>query len=154
MTDREPLSRSELEAVYKFYIVRMTVDRETADMLRKLPMYRHLPDKTRSFLVSQHRVGPKKFFGLARHERPNPYQIEQADWESQRVAQQKAHELLQVPGVRLVVVSWELRKEASSRFTPGPVVSDCVARLTSPDQFFIDGKPSEKALRIDRGEEV
>jgi hypothetical protein len=151
MSDRVPLDPHELQPIFKVYEVRVFVDQKTADIFRKLPIFKDAPDWTQSFLWSVHRVPPKKFFGLSRFEFPSAYQIEQADYESQRVAQRQAIELLKIEGVKRVTVSWSLRKATNSQYTPGQTVSGLVIEMTSTADRWIDGEPSELALAIDRG---
>lgn len=151
-SERTPLDKELLRAELKVYEVTIFVDRELAETLRKLPMFRDSADGARSFLFSTHRVGPRKFFDLPPNAGfPTEYQMEQADDESQRCAQAKALELLKVPGVRLVNVSWRRRKEASGRFERGQALSGHVKRLRSEDDRWIHGEPSQKALDIDEG---
>jgi hypothetical protein len=151
-SERTPLDRELLRAELKVYEVTILVDRELADKLRKLPMFRDASEGQRSFLFSTHRVGPRKLFDLPPDAGfPSEYEIDQADDESQRCAQAKALELLKVPGVRLVNVSWRRRKEASGRYERGQALSGPVKRMVSEGDRWIHGEPSQKALDIDEG---
>jgi hypothetical protein len=148
-----PLDPGELRAEFKVYEVYMFVNRELAEKLIKLPMYRHLSAGTRLFHVSSHRCPPKKFFGIPRERFPSADELWQADQQSQLLAQKRALELLATPGVRQVVVTWHLRKATASRYKPGHEVSDCVARMTKPEHRWLPGEPHERALAIEQGRE-
>lgn len=160
MTDRTPLDKELLRAELKQYEVWVTVDSETAVIFRQLPWFSHLDSGCRSFKWSTHRVGPMKFFDIKVGTRfPTEYEREQADNESLRCAQRKALELVRVPGIRLAIITWTRRKEASGRFERGQALSGPVmgtnrmpARFTKDRQdLVIDGEPSQKALDIDEG---
>lgn len=154
MTDQVPLDPDELRAQFKVYEVHMFVGRELAEALIKLPMYRHLSEGTRLFHVSTHRCPPKKFFGIPHGRFPNQYELEQADNQSQLLAQKRALELLAIPGVSRVVVTWHLRKGTASRFVPGQRVSGCTMRMTKTSGGWLPGEPDERALAIEQGREV
>lgn len=124
----------------------------TDDELRAIPTEYEvwiLPPKGKAFLSSRHRVGPKSLFGLKWSERPNDYQREIADLESRLVAQRAGWDAL-LEGARRVDVRSYRRKEATSRFTPGPVVTNWVATMKSlSEEPWVLGEPSEKALKVD-----
>lgn len=151
VSDRVPLDPSELQPVFKFYEVSIFVDKETAETLIRTPMYRHLSPGTRVFTVSHHRIGPKRYYGLANDEFPSADQIWQADHQSQLLAQEAALRWLAVPGVRLVNVSWFMRKASSSRFTRGQALSGNIARLRNPADRWIEGEATEDARAIEQG---
>lgn len=151
--ERTPLDKDQLRAELKVYEVWVTVNRELAEILVRLPMFRDENNLgARSFKVATHRVGPMKLFDIPAGSRfPTEYEREQADDESQRLAQRTALTWLRQPGVRLAVVTWRRRKEASGRFTRGPAESWPVARMRDEADSWIYGEPSQKALDIDEG---
>lgn len=153
MTDLVPLDPDELRAEFKVYDVHMWVDRELAEKLIKLPMYSHLMEGTRLFHVSTHRCPPKKFFGIPRERFPNEYELEQADNQSQLLAQKRAFDLLATPGVSRVLVTWRLRKGTASRFTAGQKISGYMMRMTKTSGGWLPGEPDERALAIEQGRE-
>lgn len=109
----------------------------------------------RSKLRSVHRVGPKSLFGLKWSERPTEYQREVAEAESLRCAQRAAYEAF-LDGATRVELKTYRRKEATSRFTPGLVVTGIVRTMDGKrsamnvTDSWILGEPSEEALVIDR----
>lgn len=108
----------------------------------------------RSKLRSVHRVGPKSLFGLKWSERPSEYQRDVADDESKRCAQRAAYEAFLAGATRVSIKTYR-RKEATSRFKAGLVISDVVRTMDGKDHgtsaldSWILGEPSEEALLID-----
>lgn len=153
---RVPLDPSELQAEFKVYVVTIFCERELAETLAKLPMFKDQVDRDpsrRSFEFSTHRCPPKRYFNVPRGLFPSQDEVWQADQQSQLLAQKQALELIAMPGIRLVNVSWELRKAAGTRFTRGQRISGCTARLRSVADRWLPGEPTERALAIQRGEE-
>lgn len=101
-----------------------------------------------SKLISTHRVGPRKYFGLKWTQFPTEAQIEFCEAETLRCAQRAAWAALLEGTTRIEIRSYR-RKEARSRFYPGPVIHGLVGVMTSVGDTLILGEPTEKALEVD-----
>lgn len=147
---REPLPSELLEPEFERFECWIFVTEEMSKALKALPHFARLMQGQRSFLISTHRVGPRKLFDLpGRAGFPSEYQIEQARAESLRCAQAKALKLMQIDGVQWVTIrSWK-RKAASGRFERGQGIGALIGTLKTPDDRVIYGEPTEKALAID-----
>lgn len=129
----EPLDDTELEAVGLNYEVWV------------------LDHRGRSGLVSRHRVGPMKLFGIKRPYFPNEDQLRIADEQSRLCAQRAGYEYLARGAKRVDIRSYR-RKASKSRRFPQAGETNWVATMTSVDDPpWILGDFMDESLGLDAG---